>query len=130
MSPRPAATAHRFGRTTSLLPERFGPRTPASHAEVAAACPRRRALVSRDVGQRRAAAFLEESNRLLAAHAGEDVEEDLEAVAALDVVQQRANGYARADEDRIAAVNIRIGMDDRLDVWHTVPRWKDTTPVG
>src|SRR5436305_3234663 len=102
---------------TSPLPGQFEYKTLRAHAAVDAARPHRRAHVSRDLGQRRTRRFFEEGDSLFSRHAGKVVQEHVETVSPLDVVDKCTNRYARTDEHRIAAVNLRIGVNDRFEIW-------------
>ena len=54
---------------------------------------------------------------LIARDRGEVVQEFVEAVAALQVVDQVAQGAARADEDGCSAENFRMAVHDRISIF-------------
>lgn len=51
-------------------------------------------------------------------HRGKIIEEFRDRMATLQVIDKSAEGYARADEDRNAAKNLGIRMDDRRRLAH------------
>jgi hypothetical protein len=57
-------------------------------------------------------------NRLLSRDCRKGVEELVEAVVPFEVVNQVTERYARPDEYRCAAQNVRIAMNNRRSLWH------------
>ena len=87
-------------------------------AEVGAARPHQTELVSRDLCQSRSPRLFQESHGLLSSHTRKVVQEHVEAVAAFDVIEQRSYRHPCPDEYRIAAVDLRIRMNDRSQIRH------------
>jgi hypothetical protein len=82
-----------------------------------------------DFCQDNASRFFEKCDRLFAAHAWKVVEEDVETVATLDVIHKRADRHPCAHKDGLAAMNVRVGVNDGVDVGHGLPAREDTTPL-
>lgn len=57
--------------------------------------------------------FFEQCYDLLTSDAGELAEKVVDRVAGFEVVKQRSDRYARADETRRSALNIFVDADDR-----------------
>jgi len=66
----------------------------------------------------RLAGDFEDSDGLRARHGWEGVEELIEAVARLKVIEQVLDGHARAHEDRHAAHDFGVAVNDQISRCH------------
>jgi hypothetical protein len=76
------------------------------------ACSRRRELFSRDLREKRAPCLFEKRDSLLTGDRGEVVEELFQRFALFEIDQERLDRNASPNENRRAAENLRIGMND------------------
>jgi hypothetical protein len=61
--------------------------------------------------------FLEKRNNLLAGDAGKSIKENLDRVAALQMIEQAFCRNSRSDENRLSTQNLGIAMNDFAHGW-------------
>lgn len=81
-------------------------------------CSRRAERASRYLREERPSCLLEESDGLLSSDRRKVLAELLESLAALEVIEKIPHRHPGAREDRLPAHDLRVRMDDLLELHH------------